>query len=67
MTESIRLIELYYDNANSRDSALKLILTLRPEWKDTENTIEFVRFKDGITNTVGRRQAVPSASGLGQS
>lgn len=52
MAESIRHIPLLYDNANSQETALNLILTLRPEWKETKETIEFVRFKDGITNTV---------------
>lgn len=53
MAESIRHIPLLYDNANSQETALNLILALRPEWKDSKDTIEFVRFKDGITNTVG--------------
>jgi len=52
MAKSIRYIDLLYSNADSQESALSLILTLRPEWQATKDTIEFVRFKDGITNTV---------------
>jgi ethanolamine kinase len=51
--DSLRNIPESYDNANSTASALSLILTLRPDWRDSHNTIEFVRFTDGITNTVG--------------
>lgn len=50
--DSIRHIPLYYDNSDSHNSALNLILTLRPEWRESKDTIEFVRFTDGITNTV---------------
>jgi ethanolamine kinase len=41
---------LTYNQAESQTSALRLILTLRPEWEDGK--IEFVRFTDGITNTL---------------
>jgi ethanolamine kinase len=50
--DSIRYIPLSYDNADSHNSALNLILALRPEWKAYKDTVEFVRFTDGITNTV---------------
>jgi len=50
--DSLRNIPLYYDPSDSHNSALELILALRPEWRDTKDTIEFVRFTDGITNTV---------------
>jgi ethanolamine kinase len=50
--DSLRNIPQYYDNADSHNSALNLILALRPEWQETKDTIEFVRFTDGITNTV---------------
>lgn len=50
--DSLRNIPQYYDYADSHNSALALILALRPEWKDSKDTIEFVRFTDGITNTV---------------
>jgi len=51
--ESLRHIAQYYDNQESHNSALSLILALRPDWQETKDTIEFVRFTDGITNTVG--------------
>jgi ethanolamine kinase len=57
MTENLRHIDLYYDNADSQNTALALILALRPEWERTRETVEFVRFKDGITNTVRRSEA----------
>jgi ethanolamine kinase len=50
--DSVRHIPLYYDSSDSYNSALNLILTLRPEWRETKDTIEFVKFTDGITNTV---------------
>jgi ethanolamine kinase len=52
MAKQYKHIDLYYDNADSHESALALILALRPEWQATKDTIDFVRFKDGITNTV---------------
>jgi hypothetical protein len=57
MAENLRHIDLYYDNADSHGTALALILALRPEWQPTKETVEFVRFKDGITNTVRARRA----------
>jgi hypothetical protein len=57
--DSLRHISKYYDNTDSHKSALNLILTLRPEWRDSKDTIEFVRFTDGITNTV--RKTMPCA------
>jgi ethanolamine kinase len=59
MAKHLKHIDLYYDNANSHESALALILALRPEWQATQDTIDFVRFKDGITNTVRFRERVP--------
>ena len=52
--DSLPHISEYYDNSNSQVSALHLILTLRPDWRESKDTIEFVRFTDGITNTVWR-------------
>jgi ethanolamine kinase len=46
----IRFIPLTYNQAESQTSALRLILTLRPEWENGK--VEFVRFTDGITNTL---------------
>ncbi|KAF2463127.1 kinase-like protein [Lindgomyces ingoldianus] len=50
--DSIRYIPLMYTNTDSHNSALNLVLTLRPEWRDSQGTIKFVRFTDGITNTL---------------
>jgi ethanolamine kinase len=47
----VRFIPLTYNQAESQTSALRLILTLRPEWEHG-GKIEFVRFTDGITNTL---------------
>ncbi|KAJ5635882.1 uncharacterized protein N7484_009195 [Penicillium longicatenatum] len=51
-TPNLRYIPLSYSPADSQASALRLILTLLPEWEGPENKIEFVRFTDGITNTL---------------
>lgn len=62
--DSLRHVAQYYDNKDSHNSALSLILTLRPEWKDSQDTIDFVRFTDGITNTL--LMAVNKRPGLSQ-
>nr|KMM68031.1 ethanolamine kinase 1 [Coccidioides posadasii RMSCC 3488] len=49
---STRYIPLSYTHADSQASALRLVLALRPEWEHAEGKIEFVRFTDGITNTL---------------
>lgn len=51
-TPEFRYIPLSYNHADSQASALRLILTLNPDWEGPGNNIEFVRFTDGITNTV---------------
>jgi ethanolamine kinase len=51
-SSNIRFIPLSYNNAESQTSALRLILTLLPEWEHTDGKIEFIRFTDGITNTL---------------
>lgn len=48
----VRFIPLSYNVTESQTSALRLILTLFPEWEHTDGKIEFVRFTDGITNTL---------------
>ncbi|KAJ5939756.1 hypothetical protein N7466_002890 [Penicillium verhagenii] len=48
----LRYIPLSYSPADSQASALRLILTLFPHWEGPGNKIEFVRFTDGITNTL---------------
>lgn len=52
VTPEFRYIPLSYSHADSQASALRLILTLNPHWEGPGNNIEFVRFTDGITNTV---------------
>jgi len=49
----LRHIPLSYNTADSHASALRLALSLFPRWEQEEGRIEFIRFKDGITNTVG--------------
>ena len=48
----IRYIPLSYSNSESQTSGLRLVLTLFPEWEHEEGEVEFIRFTDGITNTV---------------
>ncbi|TQB77333.1 hypothetical protein MPDQ_002970 [Monascus purpureus] len=48
----LRYIPLSYNHADSQTSALRLVLTLNPHWEGPDNKIEFVRFTDGITNTL---------------
>ncbi|KAG5989401.1 hypothetical protein E4U52_005584 [Claviceps spartinae] len=61
----VRFIPLRYDNNDSQSSAMKLILTLFPHWAVDEAHIDFVRFTDGITNTllkaVNRRPGLSKA------
>jgi len=47
----VRLIPLTYNPAESQTSALRLVLALQPEWEHN-GKIEFIRFTDGITNTL---------------
>ncbi|GAB1212616.1 hypothetical protein ATERTT37_001760 [Aspergillus terreus] len=49
---SLRYIAQSYNHADSQASALRLVLTLNPHWEGPGNNIEFVRFTDGITNTL---------------
>ena len=51
-SKSLRRISLSYNNADSYASALRLVLALFPDWEHAKGEIEFIRFKDGITNTV---------------
>lgn len=50
--EELEKIPLSYNNDNSDASALRLISALFPEWELSDGKIDFVRFTDGITNTV---------------
>ncbi|KAK4158184.1 hypothetical protein C8A00DRAFT_11040 [Chaetomidium leptoderma] len=48
----IRYIPLSYHSSNSQESALRLVLSIRPDWTTPDSNVEFVRFTDGITNTL---------------
>ncbi|KAK7745400.1 hypothetical protein SLS53_002896 [Cytospora paraplurivora] len=48
----VRFIPQSYDSSDSDASARRLILALRPEWSSEDSSLEFVRFTDGITNTL---------------
>ena len=52
LVPKVRHIPLSYSNAESQTSALRLVLTLFPKWEHEEGKVEFIRFTDGITNTV---------------
>ncbi|KAL8972900.1 MAG: hypothetical protein Q9183_000289 [Haloplaca sp. 2 TL-2023] len=45
-------IPLSHNSADSQASALRLVLSLFPDWETAEGQIEFIRFKEGITNTL---------------
>lgn len=49
---NIRFIPLTYTSGDSHRSALKLIETLLPEWASPDSNVDFIRFTDGITNTL---------------
>lgn len=44
--------DLFYDPQDSRNSVLKLIYWVRPEWKRYSQDLQFTKFTEGITNTV---------------
>ncbi|KAF5017538.1 hypothetical protein F66182_10522 [Fusarium sp. NRRL 66182] len=48
----VPFLDLTYDTNDSYNSALQLILTLMPDWASKDSNIDFVRFTDGITNTL---------------
>ncbi|MCJ1465083.1 hypothetical protein MMC07_003699 [Pseudocyphellaria aurata] len=49
---NLRYVPLLYNSAESDQSASRLIFTLFPEWEHAEGKLEFVRFTEGITNTL---------------
>ncbi|KAH6685234.1 ethanolamine kinase [Plectosphaerella plurivora] len=49
---SVRFVASSYDSQQSQETATQLILAVRPEWASEDSNIEFVRFTDGITNTL---------------
>ncbi|KAH7017827.1 kinase-like domain-containing protein [Ilyonectria destructans] len=48
----VPFLPLTYDNNDSQNSGLKIILTLAPDWTSEDSRVDFVRFTDGITNTL---------------
>ena len=58
----VRFIPLSYESADP-DSARKLVLALRPEWASADAQLDFVRFTDGITNTLLKAVNRGSATG----
>ncbi|KAH6854421.1 kinase-like domain-containing protein [Chaetomium sp. MPI-CAGE-AT-0009] len=48
----IRYIPLSYDSTNSEESARRLVLSICPDWQSPDSNVEFIRFTDGITNTL---------------
>ncbi|KAL6896201.1 kinase-like domain-containing protein [Trichoderma longibrachiatum] len=60
----VRFLPVTYDSSDSQ-SALKLILNLFPDWASDDSNVDFVRFTDGITNTllkaVNRRPGLSKA------
>jgi hypothetical protein len=53
----LKYLPLSYDPINSDVSARELIYALYPEWETSPGDVEFVRFKEGITNNVSRTQS----------
>ncbi|KAL8918228.1 MAG: hypothetical protein Q9172_005521 [Xanthocarpia lactea] len=45
-------LPLSHNSADSQASALRLVLTLFPDWETSDGKVEFIRFKEGITNTL---------------
>ncbi|KAL8729890.1 MAG: hypothetical protein Q9166_004447 [cf. Caloplaca sp. 2 TL-2023] len=48
----IRRLPLSHNSADSQASALRLVLTLFPDWETADGKVEFIQFKEGITNTL---------------
>lgn len=60
---SLRHINFHFDSAEPEKSALQLVGEYDPAWRDEEEgPVEFVRFTDGITNTL--MKAVKRRPGL---
>ena len=51
-SNAVQQISLSYNTADAEASALRLVLSLFPEWDHQAGKIEFIRFTDGITNTL---------------
>lgn len=51
---AIRYLPITFDNHDADKSALDLAYQLYSSWKDSEGSVEIVRFTDGITNTLSK-------------
>ncbi|KAK3487328.1 kinase-like domain-containing protein [Neurospora crassa] len=58
----IRYIPFSYSSEDSEATARRLVLAIRPAWESADSKVEFVRFTDGITNTL--LKAVNKKAGL---
>ncbi|KAK3354116.1 kinase-like domain-containing protein [Neurospora tetraspora] len=58
----IRYIPLAYSGEDCEATARRLVLAIRPDWESADSNVEFVRFTDGITNTL--LKAVNKKAGL---
>jgi ethanolamine kinase len=61
----VRFLPLSYDSRDSQASALNILYTLLPHWRNDEPYVDLIRFTDGITNTllkaVNRRPGLSKA------
>ena len=48
----VKALTMTYSSANSDESALKLVYSIRPEWEARPGPVHIVRFTEGIMNTV---------------
>jgi len=48
----VNVLSMTYSDADSEESALKLVHSVSPAWESNPGTVEVVRFTDGIMNTV---------------
>lgn len=46
----LKHIPLAYDMNDSEGSARNLLFALKPEWKESDGAVEFIKYKEGITN-----------------
>ena len=48
----MRFIPIAYGGKDPQESAMRLVLALRPDWANSKSSIKFTRCTDGITNTL---------------
>ena len=61
---TLKHIPLSYKHDHSDESALRLVYTIRPKWREDDGPVEIVKFTDGITNTVRKQPTKHQAIGL---